>query len=254
MQLYDTLRAVVKLDVFSTEDLGGKLIRKSEATGFFYKDKETERIFLITNEHVVEKANELRFFVCTNGSFKIKNAKPIVLQPQDIEGKIKWKSPGRKVDVAALEVPQDCLEGCTYACFSEEDIPPGYGSWGNLSVPLGLRVLVLGYPFGFHDKEKLFPMARTATVATVPWENFERENYFLIDSHPLHAGMSGSPVILSSTAPVGNPKVSLVGVFSHEWTVSGEPFGFHVVEPLGLHIAWHAYMIKGIVRDIVVGR
>lgn len=253
-----SLFAVTRLETFKRDRRAGVTSKLAGATGFFYKNK-AGGLFLVTNKHVLyDKDNHyfpdrLRFYVHTD-VMHLTKIKHIDLKLWSKDGKKLWKwVQYRPIDVAAMEVPANLLTGCFITAFSEGDLLDADADLlPGRDIDIGLQTLVLGYPLGFYDKNTFLPMARTATVATWPWLNFEGKPCFLVDAR-LHPGMSGSPVISSAGAVrvkrdssgieevlVGTES-SLLGIFSDERT----PWG----EPIGLNTVWHASTIKGIVND-----
>lgn len=145
------------------------------------------------------------------------------------------------MDLAALKIPGDKLDklGWSYACFKKDDIF-SENVLTDERIGLGMPLLVLGYPKDFCDRHNYDPIARSATVALRHWWAFKEKRCFLIDG-TLNEGMSGSPVITFETSDetdsqdvktaVRGKEARLLGVFSAEWGVEGEPLGLNTVWP-----------------------
>lgn len=252
------LFAVTRIETFK-HDLRAKVTSHLKtATGFFYVNAMGET-FLVTNRHVVYSKDEhyfpdrLRFYVHTD-PFHYTKMKHVDLRLWGKEGEKLWRwVKHRPIDVAALRVPAGSMTGCFVTCFSKADLLDDHAGLlpGN-DISLGLQALVIGYPLGFYDKNTHLPMARSATVATWPWLNFEGRPCFLVDAR-LHPGNSGSPVISSSgtirmkqdspdtEGGAGNTGSYLLGIISDERT----PWD----EPLGLNTVWHASLVEDLVSD-----
>ena len=257
------LFSIARLETYRHDRKAHVTSKLAMATGFFYKTKHdgNEKIFLITNKHVVFDKKEHYFpdklsLYVHSDSHHLSKVKKIDLQLWDKSGKRLWKYSRihSTVDVVALEVKQESLDNCFYLTFSKADILSDDINLAGKDIDLGMQLLVLGYPLDFYDEMNHFPITRTACVATWPWFNFNREPCFLIDAR-LHHGMSGSPVLSSpgsihKTVKPSNQKVIkteqdvfLLGVFSAEWHMRGEP--------LGLNVVWHANIIEEIVSSAV---
>jgi len=252
------LFAVTRLAAYKHDPKARKTSQLAMGTGFFYR-KGRERLFLVTNRHMVYDEDrhyfpdKLRLFVHSDKEH-LSKTKNIDLKLWDKAGKRLWKHSRRYpvADVVALEVPVGAMEGCFFFTFSREDILDKPNSLPGKDISLGVQALVLGYPLDFYDRMNHFPMARMASVATWPWFNFGRKPCFLIDAR-LHHGMSGSPVVSSpgiihkTGASRGkgisktDREIYLLGIFSSEWNSYGEP--------LGLNTVWHASLIEDIVGD-----
>jgi hypothetical protein len=101
----------------------------------------------------------------------------------------------------------------------------------------GSQAVVFGFPKGaFYDEFTNFPIARIATIATLPWLPFNKKRCFLVDAK-LQEGMSGSPVVSMPRAicEKDNKLVDsdlncyLLGIFSSEWSWGDEPLGLNTV-------------------------
>ena len=217
---------------------------QAKATGFFYRNK--DRLFLITNRHVVidekknYKPNRLRFRVHTDPKDLCKNSDvdlPLYQGSQKV-----WREFNDKtIDIVAIELDTLKMQNYVVAPFSKEILPPN-----DLLIGLGENVLVMGYPLGFYDDVFNLPIIRNATVASIYPVPFQGKPYFLIDAR-LHPGTSGSPVILKPTNILRRKESTdflsgfatfLLGIHSHTWPVPKD------MEPLGLNAVWFSTLIE----------
>jgi len=232
------LLSVVRLDVFKSEVGITKNALLSKATGFLYKNS-SGQLYLITNKHVVHSPGDdyypdfLLAYVRTGMNAPSKT-KDIRFELYNDRVKM-WGTPaGKRVDVAALRVDEDMLKGCFVAYLSNQDVLPAASYF-----ELGSQAVVLGFPKGgFYDEFSNFPIARVATIATLPWLAFNKRRCFLVDAK-LHEGMSGSPVVSlprsvyqKNSEPICDDVNSyLLGIFSSEWLWGDEPLGLNTVWP-----------------------
>jgi hypothetical protein len=214
------------------------------ATGFLYENFNKE-LFLVTNKHVVWDQREgyrpdfLLIYIRSKREVWSKT-KPVRLELRtDVQKKWKGHS-DRRIDIAALPLDyKDLPEDMVALPLSHTDILPK-----EYNFALGSQALVLGFPKGaFYDEFSNFPIARIATIATLPWLAFNKKPCFLIDAK-LQEGMSGSPVVSmpraiyekDGKATYNDVRCYLMGIFSSEWLWGGEP--------LGLHTVWSATLIE----------
>jgi hypothetical protein len=240
-----------------------KTIQTRLSSGLIYRNQDKQD-YLITNKHnVVNKGTPtkiddfiqpslLRIYIHTDWLHYSK-VKTIDLMLRGKNDKRRWIQSIQytSADIVAVKIPQTALDGCAYKFFSRSDLWDSNTLYGK-HIDLGMQAVVLGYPYHFYDEMNNFPMARSATVATQPWLDFQRQPRFLIDAR-IHEGMSGSPVIsypieLNQTQQETNggkqtkeKNIYLLGIVSDEWSV--------YKEPLGLNTVWHAGIIKELVGD-----
>jgi hypothetical protein len=251
------LFATTRLETYQHDARASKTSRLATATGFFYQAA-PDQIFLITNKHVLYEENShyfpdrVRLHVHTNEDH-LSKIKKIDLRLWDSRGRKTWRWSRRNpsIDIVALPVPRERLEGTYMEALTTEDIYIREGEpLKGCDICLGLQAVAFGYPLDFYDENTYLPIARTASVATLPWLNFRRKPYFLIDAS-LHPGMSGSPVVSSPGAclrrncpqnPATCPSAEcfLLGVFSSRWEKG---------ELLELNNVWHASLIREIVAE-----
>lgn len=235
------------------------------ATGFFYKNSSDE-LYLVTNKHVLydkrwrsDPPKILRAYipVWTRKGESRSTVIPVTIPLYDRKTRArKWKTPNdRKVDIAALKIDEKLehdLKGKDPAIveFSQKHdvLPTG------CYLALGSPVVVLGFPGlegrQFYDEFSNLPIARHATIATLPpfsftlpssavHERIFKQRFFLVDGE-LGPGMSGSPVVSAPKSiytkkgePIYDDVHSyLVGILS-----AGEP-------SLKLHAVWWPELIE----------
>jgi hypothetical protein len=176
----------------------------SQGTGFFYvhQNEALQILYLITNYHVL------------SGSSPIESKPPIgdsiyfQLHLSEVEsGKVKTvKYPlyakNRKpiwvkslsypdADLAVIPLLPSLYKDCKIYCISAE--------WakGDIRLRPATSITLVGYPYGFYDKENALPIWKTGSIASEPDVNFNGKPLFLIDVSAF-PGMSGSPVFAIS--------------------------------------------------------
>jgi hypothetical protein len=214
----------------------GKEIVISKATCFFYRNKKTEEIFLITNWHVVTGRNpQTGQMIDSNGAIPsylklnllqtigtehIKQVNYIIdLYNNDIPLWVELeKKNDQVIDVVALpcKLSEDYMVNCI------NDLEELYNE--DTKINIAEDVFVIGFPFGI-TVGNVFPIWKRASVASEIAIDIDDLPKFYIDT-ATRAGMSGSPVIKYAKRPFsissGNPtmgKVSqhftkFVGVYS----------------------------------------
>lgn len=205
------------------------------ATGFFFENE--GRLYLVTNRHVVrieEKKffpDKLRIRLHTNPQDHTQNSNYDI--PLYRDKKSLWREkPG--VDLVAIELPKDDMRRFTFISLSPAFLPPG-----NIVLGAGDDVLIVGYPYGFSDTLRNYPVVRNGSIASPYPVPFEGHPYFLVDAR-LHPGTSGSPVLVKpsnilktmETTYLGDYHLIFLGVNS-----GSANFG---ADPSGLNSIWYA--------------
>jgi hypothetical protein len=112
---------------------------------------------------------------------------------------------------------------------------------GPLGPPeVGTRLLVVGFPLGFHDTLHHMPVVRHAVIASSLGVRFQGKGYFLTDART-HRGTSGAPVVMrvSRRDPgLDDLPWMLLGVHSARLDVGTRDLKLD--EALGLNCAWYA--------------
>lgn len=243
------------------------------ATGFFFKLD--DRVFLITNKHVVtysgpEKSPNLVLILHTDPKNPSQTA--TVRIPLYHQSFRRWfQYDDADIDVVAIPIESDIISKVYLVPFSEADFPPK-----GMEFSVGEDLLAVGFPRGFHDQKNIIPVVRFCTIATPVAVPFEGAPVMLIDGN-FHPGMSGSPVvtkpsssykITGGVAFTASPQAFLVGI--HSFSVhkkvgeAKEPvYGIQdgqviikelrtvdVTENLGLHSCWFNSVISNLVKQI----
>jgi hypothetical protein len=152
---------------------------------------------LVTNRHVLldEAANhrpdrlEIELHVEPE-NVAVTTQFPIPLYQKD---KPLWREgvdAGGAIDVGAVELDRSKLpETISLYSFSSANLVEELDQ-----IEVGTRVLVVGFPLGFHDMVHHLPVVRQAVIASSFGIRFQGLGYFLTDAH-LHRGTSGAPVV-----------------------------------------------------------
>jgi hypothetical protein len=243
------------------------------ATGFFYRDD--NRVFLITNKHVVtysleEKKPNLVLVLHTNQNNPSQTATLRI--PLFENSNRRWyQYDDVDIDIAAIPIERNILSTVYFVSFSEVDFPPK-----GIEFSVGEDLLAVGFPRGFHDQKNFIPVVRNCTVATPISVPFEGAPLMLIDG-TFHPGMSGSPVVTKPSSVHNITGGISFGQSSQSFLVGIHSFSVHkkvgeakepvygiqdgkvvirelktvdVTENLGLHSCWFNGVIAGLVKQI----
>jgi hypothetical protein len=170
----------------------------SVGTGFFFLHN--QRLFLVTNKHVVEGVTQ-GHFVVLKGRIDGETKTPVLGQgvaiPFTQASFIGHPNP--KVDVAAMNVSTifSGLENSGNTLFWKnitEDQFPTKEHYEKFIGPME-EIIFIGYPSGIWDKKNILPVARRGMTATPCYVDFDGEKTFLIDAS-VFPGSSGSPVYI----------------------------------------------------------
>lgn len=223
----------------------GRLTNR-EGTGFFFDNG--SRRFLITARHLVldeyetgDRPTEIRARVkVEKDNFSKTEDRSIPLVGSSaVVPRVLSSEP---VDVTALELPASLFENAWVSAFTPDDLPPD-----DLILDAGEDVLVAGYPEGHYDETNNLPLVRRGSMASFYGFRFKGRAYFEFDAR-LHAGTSGSPVVLKPTSIIhrvsepfallsGNVS-ALLGVHSHS-----------VDENLAVQVVWYSKALTQLTRD-----
>jgi len=244
MAIESLLLSVTRVSTF----FGQQLL--TNATGFFFE--RDNGLFLVTNRHVVldeasdHRPNRLEIElhvdpenVAVTTQFSIplyRGTEPVWRQGMDSAG---------TVDVVALELERRALpETLLLRPFTA----------GNLveqldEVEVGTRVLIVGFPLGFHDTLHHLPVARQAVIASAFGLRFQGQGYFLTDAR-MHRGTSGAPVVARMTTPRSGREDlpwMLLGVHAARMDVTNRDI--ELDERLNLNCAWYADVILTLTQE-----
>jgi Trypsin-like peptidase domain len=213
----------------------------SNATGFFFQRE--ERLFLITSRHVLldEESNHRPDGLAIELHVDPENV-AITTQffiPLYSDNQPVWREGSDSagtVDVVALEIERLALpDTLLLHAFTPDHLLEQLNE-----IEVGARVLVVGFPLGFHDVLHHLPVARQAIIASAFGIRFQGHGYFLTDAR-LHRGMSGAPVVTRmTTEPSGRGAMPwlLLGVHGARMDVTDRDVAQD--ERLDLNCAWYA--------------
>ena len=213
----------------------------TNATGFFFE--RDGRLFLVTNRHVVlDEASDHRpdrleielhvdpENVAVTTGFAI----PLYRGTQPV-----WREgidPAGTVDVVALQLERAALpEKLLLQPFTPNHLIEQLDE-----IEVGTRVLIVGFPLGFHDTWHHLPVVRQAVIASAFGLRFQGQGYFLTDAR-MHRGTSGAPVVARMTAQRsgrGDLPWMLLGVHAARMDVTNRDA--EQDERLNLNCAWYA--------------
>jgi S1-C subfamily serine protease len=213
----------------------------TNASGFFFE--RDGRLFLVTSRHVVideeshhlpdrleiELHNDPENMAKSTG-FSIplyRNGNAVWHQGLDSAGEI---------DVAAIEIDRSVLpEPTVYRAFN-----PAHLLNALEHIEIGVSLLVVGFPLGFHDTLHHMPVVRQAVLASSFGLRFQGQGYFLTDART-HRGTSGAPVVMRASDGASKQDAlpwRLLGVHSSRLDVGTRDLSLD--EALGLNCAWYA--------------
>ncbi len=116
-------------------------------------------------------------------------------------------------------------------------------------IEVGMRVLVVGFPLGFHDTLHHLPVVRQAVIASAFGIRFQGQGYFLTDAQ-MHRGTSGAPVVARVTTQQsgrGELPWILLGIHAARMDVTNRDA--QQDERLNLNCAWYADVIMTLTED-----
>jgi S1-C subfamily serine protease len=116
-------------------------------------------------------------------------------------------------------------------------------------IEVGTRVLVVGFPLGFHDTLHHLPVVRQAVIASAFGIRFQGQGYFLTDAQ-MHRGTSGAPVVARVTTQRsgrGELPWMLLGIHAARMDVTNRDT--EQDERLNLNCAWYADVIMTLTED-----
>lgn len=215
--------------------LGGNVLTR--ASGFFFR--RDDRLFLVTSRHVLFDAqaghlpDAVEIGVHTAAADLARSA-PVRLALY-ADGRGLWRQGrdrGGDVDVAVLEVQRGLLPPTAVLhAFAPEHLLSSLSA-----AEVGLPVLLVGFPLGFHDTLHHLPVVRHAIIASSFGLRFQGQGCFLTDGRA-HRGSSGAPVVMRAETPPALPW-KLLGVHSSRFDMGGRDMAQD--ESLGLNCAWYA--------------
>jgi S1-C subfamily serine protease len=228
--------------------LGEQLL--TNATGFFFE--RDGRLFLVTNRHVVlDEASDHRpdrlqieLHVDPDNAALITNfVIPLYRENQPV-----WRQgvdPAGTVDVVAVQLERAALpEKLLLQPFTADHLIEQLDE-----IEVGTRVLIVGFPLGFHDTLHHLPVVRQAVIASAFGLRFQGQGYFLTDAR-MHRGTSGAPVVARQTGQRsgrGDLPWMLLGVHAARMDVTNRDV--EQDERLNLNCTWYADIIMTLTND-----
>ena len=213
----------------------------TNATGFFFE--RNNRLFLVTARHVLidepsgHHPDRLVIELHTNPeNVAVTRLVTVALYHQD---QPLWREASDSsgiVDVAVVELQRGELPGdMLVQAFSEISLVDELEK-----IEVGMPVLIVGFPLGFHDELHRLPVARQAVIASAFGIRFQGHGYFLTDAQ-MHRGSSGAPVVArpaTQRSGRGDLDWLLLGVHATRMDVSNR----NVMEDerLNLNCAWYS--------------
>lgn len=200
-------------------------------------------LFLVTSRHVVTDENSGHFpdRLVTELHTDAENlAKSVGFSiPLYSNGMAVWRQYSDNhglVDIAVLKLDRKAMpESTVLYSFTPKHLPRR-----DESISAGTRLLISGFPLGFHDTLHHMGVVRHATLASAWNLRFQGQGIFLTDGRT-HRGSSGAPVVMHagdwSRIPDGLPYL-LLGVHSSRFDIGTRDTT--VDEALGLNCAWYA--------------
>jgi Trypsin-like peptidase domain len=222
----------------------------TNATGFFFE--RDGRLFLVTNRHVVlDEASdhrpdrlEIELHIDPENVAAITHFSiPLYRGTQPV-----WREgidPAGTVDVVALQLERAALpEKLLLQPFTSNHLIDQLDE-----IEVGTRVLIVGFPLGFHDTWHHLPVVRQAIIASAFGVRFQGQGYFLTDAQ-MHRGTSGAPVVARVTTQRsgrGDLPWMLLGVHAARMDVTNRDA--EQDERLNLNCAWYADIIMTLTEE-----
>jgi hypothetical protein len=170
----------------------------SIGTGFFFHYK--ERIFLITNKHVIKDAISGKFSILRakidNGieELILGDTMNILFVENNFIG-----HPDQNIDITAMNVSSILVDmdnsgNPAYKKAISENFIPKKSDYERFISPIE-DIIFIGYPNGLYDSKNFLPIIRRGVTASPCYYDFDGTKTFLIDAS-VFPGSSGSPVFI----------------------------------------------------------
>ena len=209
---------------------------QSSATGFFFEHN--ERLFLVTNKHVIyggdyfessssPEVDKFKVLIHTNIENVSQNESiEIELFAQDRKMWLEHTDP--RVDIVLVPLELDRNRYLICSLNSKENV-----ELGNIEIGRFEKIFVMGYPYGWFDRNLNLPITRVGHLSSpfkIPFHNMP----VMLGDVETHPGMSGGPVYMElidytteaegkRTRHMGTSKIVLVGIHS------GKPVLGHLI-------------------------
>jgi S1-C subfamily serine protease len=213
----------------------------TNASGFFFE--RDGRLFLVTSRHVMlnepsrHQPDRIEIELHIDPENMVQSTGFSI--PLYRNGKRLWRQgidSAGGIDAAVIEIERSALpENVVYRAFT-----PDHLYTPSDQIEVGTRLVVVGFPLGFHDTLHHMPVARRAAVASSFGLRFQGKGYFLTDART-HRGTSGAPVVMrmpGDDSPVDKLPWMLLGVHSARLDMGTRDLGLD--EALGLNCAWYS--------------
>lgn len=171
-------------------------------TGFFYRDQDL--IFLVTNKHVLEDAQQIEFKVFTcdeNGGPDYQNMETITLKEDDLIH-YSYGHNSKDVDIKIILLSKflDNSRLINKRFYIRTVTEKNICDQKQLENLFAIEDIVfVGYPNGMWDEVNHLPIIRTGTTASLLTKDYNGIPSFLIDAS-VFPGSSGSPVFILNDA------------------------------------------------------
>jgi hypothetical protein len=219
----------------------------TNATGFFFE--RDGKLFLITNRHVAldepseHRPDRIEIKLHTD---PLNVAKTVQFSIPLYHDAVKvWREvtdAAGVVDVIAIELDPEALPDTRLL----HSFTPAHLVANLDDIEVGTRVIIIGFPLGFHDSVHHLPVARQAVIASAFGIRFQGQGYFLTDAR-MHRGTSGAPVV-ARVADGGSGRGELpwmlLGVHASRLDVDNRDA--EQDERLNLNCAWYADALLGL--------
>lgn len=190
----------------------------STGTGFYYADFDTQRLFLVTNKHVIENTDYIDMTILK------KNQKNEPLLGEIVKIRIPTKEFCghyiQNIDITVANISYFMTltveeQGDLFYIPLEKGTLPTKEEKNTIFKAIE-NVVFVGYPNGLWDRKNGLPILRKGITASPCLIDFDGEKKFLIDAS-VFPGSSGSPVFLYSdgtyTDKFGNTKRGSLSFF-----------------------------------------
>lgn len=222
----------------------------TNASGFFFR--RDERLYLVSSRHVMfdepseHHPDRIEIEFHTNPENMAESISFSILLYNN--GSSNWRNAvdaAGEIDVAVIELDQSVLpQSMVYSAFTPAHLLPA-----DATVDIGIRLLVVGYPLGFHDTLHHIPVVRGGCLSSSYGLRFQGSGFFLTDART-HRGISGAPVIMRADRQqeeLGDLQCYLLGIHSARLDLGTRDVDLD--EALGLNCSWYADILLTLTED-----
>ncbi len=222
----------------------------TNASGFFFA--RDQRLYLVTSRHVMfdepsdHRPDSIQIELHTDAN---NMASSIGYSIPLYDGSQRnWRhavDAAGDIDVAVIELEQNKLPTTmAYAAFTPAHLLPA-----DATINIGIRLLVVGYPLGFHDTLHHIPVVRGGCLSSSYGLRFQGSGFFLTDART-HRGTSGAPVVMRTDKPrpeLGELQCYLLGIHSSRLDLGTRDV--ELDEALALNCSWYADILMTLTED-----